>query len=334
MNSEDLKVGWRISAKVIAEQACWAAEGGRLFATSDWARVLAALPAEPLFAWHSRQGIGTVVPVFRRFGRRIGFLGLPAAGEDFDSMDGHTLTMCMAGITSAANLDFIRTTQYMRARFDPQATGVRPEVWIDDLKNWDMSDRKRLRKDLAFARRAAHEVELVEHDFDANACHGMYVATVARNHGKERYGPNYFAALKSLATNSPCLRFFVARDGSRIRGFAVVAIHGTIANYLHGAADAEGRRQGVGDLLLERLVACGREAGATRFTFMPSPWTQPGLTQYKKKWGDSLGLAVTFDHGYGLFGRCAKVVSRWQCRHDRRAVAAYVADSDLSLGRQ
>lgn len=332
--SVDLAAGWQISATACSDHARWAADGGRLFASPAWAGVLAMLPAEPLFAWHAGRGLGVVVPVFRRLGLRIGFLGLPAAGGEFDVMDGRDLAASMAGIASAARLNFVRTTQYMQTHFDRAASGARPEVWIDDLPNWQVMQRKRLRKDLSFARRTATAIEIVDADIDAYACHRLYAATVARHHGSERYRPAYFAALNSLARNSTRIGFFAAREGAVVRGFAVVALHGDLASYLHGAVDDDGRRQGISDLLLEKLIAYGRAGGARRFTFLSSPWTQAGLLHFKQKWGDTVGLSTTFDRGYGAFGYCAMLVSRWQSRHDRRMAERQDGQRPINGGRQ
>lgn len=326
--ADDLRVGWQISAQAHPDHARWAHCGGRLFATTAWAKVLATLGAEPLHAWHPGRGVGVVVPVFRRFGFRIGFLGLPWAGAEFDAMPAGALAQCAAGIAATARLAFVRVTQGMQMQLDSRAAGVRPEAWIADLPSWRLTDHKRLRKDLAFARRATREMELVDRGFDAEVCHALYAATVARNSGTARYGSGYFVALAALAIDDPLLAFFVAKEGSRIRGFAVVALHGKVANYLHGAVDAEGRRQGVSDLLLERLVSFARDARMQRFTLMASPWTQPGLLRFKEKWADRKGLSVTYDYGYGLLGTCAARASRWRSRKDRIA-ATHAANPEV-----
>lgn len=322
---------WHVSPEASPDHTLWADHGRRLFATAAWARVLRVLGAEPVFAWHPQQGIGAVVPVFRRFGLRIGFLGFPVAGEDFDRMTGSDLAQCAASIAKAARLDLMRTAISLRNNTDPQAVAGRPEVWIEDLQNWRLTDHKRLRKDLAFARRSAPDIELVQSGFDPIDCFRLYASTVARHGGQRRYGPEYFSALQSLASVSRFIGFFASVERGAVRGFAVVAAHGQLAYYLHGAVDAVGRRQGISDLLLERLLTYAHDTGATRFTFMSSPWKQQGLLHFKRKWADSTGLSVTYDHGYSLLGSCAVLASRWQRRYDRHRAALYATQRETSL---
>jgi len=323
--TNDLDTGWQVASEPHADLTVWAERGGRVFATAAWGTVVRTLGAEAQFAWHAARGIGAVVPIFRRLGLRVGFLGFPVAGVDFDALDGHELARCAAGIAAAARLDVVRTTQSMRMQIEGTAISGRPEVWIEDLQHWQLDAHKRLRKDLAFAYRSAPALELVQRGFDAFACFELYLATVMRHRGQQRYAAAYFAALQALAQKSDLLGFFAALEGMTLKGFAVVALHGGVAHYLHGAVDAAGRRQGVSDVLLERLVAFGRDAGATCFNLMASPWEQPGLQQFKQKWGDTAGLSVTFDHAGSLAGRGAVLASRWQRRHDWRQAASFVA---------
>jgi hypothetical protein len=271
-----------------------------------------------LFAWHGQRGLGVAVPVFRRAGMRIGFLGFPVAGADFDVMDVHELAACAAGIASHANLDLVRVAQSQCIDGDTKATSIRPEVWIDDFPEWRLADRKRLLKDLAFARRSATDVELADQHFDAAGCFELYASTVSRHGGQIRYNVEYFHALHRLAMSSSSVEFVAAVEGEKVRGFAVLAVHGGVAYYLHGAIDAAGRRQGISDLLLERLLTLGQLAGCARFTFMASPWNQPGLLRYKQKWGGVSGFARVYDFAGSLAGRGAMLVSSWQGRHDRR----------------
>ena len=323
--ANELGSGWYISSEPPPELDAWAQRGRCLFATGAWADVVRSLGAEALFAWHAARGLGAMVPVFRRFGLRIGFLGFPVAGADFDALDSDALARCAAGVAAAARLDVVRATQSMRTQIERAAISGRREVWIADLPHWQLDAHKRLRKDLAFVRRSAPTLVLLSGNFDANACFELYLATVSRHGGQQRYDAAYFAALRALAQESDLLGFFVAVEGSSVKGFAVVALHGGVAYYLHGAVDAVGRRHGVNDALLARLVAFSRDAGATRFTLMASPWGQPGLQEFKQKWGDTTGLSVTSDHAGSLLGQGAVLVSRWQRRHDWRQAASFVA---------
>lgn len=325
----DLGEGWQASTAVHAGSSLWAERN--LFATPVWARVLTTLDATPVFAWHARRELGIVVPVFRRLGLRIGFIGFPIAGPDFDAMPWCDLRACATGVASAVRLDMVRITQSLRQHSDTRAVAARSETWIDDLQHWRLADHKRLRKDLAFACRSAPELEWEDRGFDAKACFDLYAMTVTRHGAQQKYTAAYFAALQVAARESPSLRFFTAVDGKVVRGFAVVALHGGVAYYLHGAVDTVCRRQGIGDMLLEKLIGYAQRAGAVRFTLMASPWEQTGLLQFKRKWADTSGLSVTYDVGCSLPGRCAVLASRWQLRHDRHQ-AAYHAQLETQAG--
>jgi hypothetical protein len=317
--ASESRSGWRVSREPCPEHASWAELGGRLFATPGWGTVAGALASQSLFLWSSEYGLGAVVPVFRRLGMRIGFLGFPVAGGDFDSMNGSEVIAYARSVAAAAKLDVVRVAQSQCAVGDVRATSVRPEVWIDNLQGWRVDGRKRLIKDLAFARRSAPDVELVDQDFDVAACFDLYRSIVSRHGGRARYNLEYFRALHSLAATSPLLDFVAAVSNGQVRGFAVRAVHGGVAHYLHGAADREGRRQGVSDLLLETLLERSRMDGCARFTFMASPWDQPGLLRYKQKWAEDSGVACVYDVSGSLSGRCAVLASSWQGRHDRRS---------------
>lgn len=329
--SNNLGEGWQASTAVHADSSLWAERN--LFATPVWARVLTTLDATPVFVWHARRELGIVVPVFRRLGLRIGFIGFPIAGPDFDAMPWDDLRACARGVASAVRLDIVRMTQSLRHRNDTRAVAARSEAWIDDLQHWRLADHKRLRKDLAFAYRSVHEMEWNDRGLDAKACFDLYATTVTRHGAQQKYTPAYFAALQAAARESPSLRFFTAVDGSGgVRGFAVVALHGGVAYYLHGAVDAACRRQGLGDMLLEKLIAYALQAGAVRFTLMASPWEQAGLLQFKRKWADTRGLSVTYDVGCSLAGRCAVLASRWQLRHDRYQAAYHETQLETEAG--
>lgn len=302
-----------------------------LFATPAWARVLATLDATPIYVWHARRDLATVMPVFRRLGLRIGFLGFPVAGSDFDAMPANDVLACAKGIAWATRLDMVRITQSLRRHCGPLAVAARPESWIENLQHWQLAEHKRLRKDLAFARRSTPELEWDERGFNAKACFNLYASTVTRHGAQQKYTPAYFAALGELARESPSLAFFTVVDGKLVRGFAVVALHGRVAYYLHGAVDAMCRRQGLGDLLLEKLVAYAQRVGAARFSLMASPWEQAGLLKFKQKWADTRGFSVTYDVGCSVPGRCAELASRWQLRHDRRQAARYEAQIETKV---
>lgn len=96
-------------------------------------------------------------------------------------------------------------------------------------------------------------------------------------------------------------------------------VDGRTGYYLHSAANAQARRAGTTDLLLEALVSSAKAAGCCRMSLMATPWDHRGLARFKSKWSDSQGLSVTYDLPGSTLGRLAVSLLRWQSRGDRRA---------------
>lgn len=274
----------------------------------------------PMYAWNPEIGVGAMVPVFSRHGIRVGFFGFPVLGQPWDDLPIAEAKDAASQLVTALGLHVLRFTGSMMRAPDPSMTAARPEVWIEDLQSWSPGASKRLRKDLAFARRSSRGVRVGSTCEDALACYRLYEATVKSHAGKTRYTPSYFSRLNALAETQEGLKVFTAvGDAGIMRGFAVLAMHGSIAYYLHGAADEVGRRCGVSDLLLEMLVLRAREMGASKLSLMSSPWEQVGLVKFKQKWGEERGLSVTYDSSDGFVGACIRLAIRWQARCDRRA---------------
>lgn len=319
---------WRVSEAIDPAQAEWAEREGYLFATAGWAAVLRALDAEPRFAWSPAPGLGIVVPVFRRATARVGFLGFPLAGAAFDSWGASDLRAAALALARDARLDVVRVNRSFASAFDPDATSARPEVWIKQLQAFTTTEHKRLRKDLALARRSQGETRLTDRCSDPGRCFELYAETVREKRGTLRYGRAYFEALRSLADASERLRWWsVIEPEGNLRAFAVLALDGPVGYYLHGGVDAAGRRQGLSDRLLERLVDDAREAGCGRFNLLASPWEQPNLVRFKKKWGRDGGLSLTYDVPNGPKGRAVAAAARWQARADRRRARAWSPDA-------
>lgn len=313
---------WLVTDRPAADHVAWSNQGGFLFASPVWAQLAASLGAVPLFAWSSKRGVGVLVPVFRRMGMRIGFFGFPVAGVPWDDSPYADTEAAAQQIARAADLSLIRTTRSREQSFDTRAVSARPEAWIDDMAAWSSRNRKRLRKDLAYADRLRNGLEVVRGCSDSGVCFDLYAAAVKARSGRIRYTRSYFERLRAVSECCDRLQIFSAIDADgTIRGFGVLAMHGSVGYYLHGAVDAAGKRQGISDLLLETMVASAHAAGCTAFTHMASPWDQPGLVKFKEKWGDSQGLSVTYDLAAGPIGRCVKLVARWQSRRDRLAAS-------------
>lgn len=318
---------WLVSDRPDPAYLQWARQCRALFASPLWSQAIVALGAEPKFVWNPRVGQGIQLACFRRGPLRIGVLGFPVAGSNWDAQPDQVRVAAAHRIGECANLDMLRINRSMVAAPEPEMTTARIEVWIDRLAQWDVASSRRLRKDLAFAQRANPHLEMVENALDPSACFSLYEATVGAHGGKVRYSVDYFGSLMRVAEQSNLLRAFGACDRDRaLRGFAILAIDGDTGFYLHGGTDAKGKREGVSDVLLASLVGAARDAGCRRLSLMSSPWQQPGLLRYKSKWGDCTGLSVTEDIGYGLLGRAGQKMTRWLARRERGYAFAWLSE--------
>lgn len=295
---------WEVTQGPQPKQSEWARQQGYLFSTAEWGHVLEGLGCRVLFAWNKQLAAGVVVPIFMRGPFKVAFLGFPIAGEAFDLLEPDAFEQLEAELVEVMRCSLVRGVRSRICELKGQVVTALPEVWIDDLKAWFGQRSKRLVKDLAFAARAVANLTIVSQAGDAMTSHSLYKQTIRGHGGKVRYTQEYFQRLKALCERDglvkgvSCLN---ARD--RTVGFAYAARHGGVVYYLHGAVDAEVRSQGVGDLLLHRLVEWAHQTNARSFSLMASPKDQPGLLQYKKKWGDRVGYTTTHDVGYGAVGR-------------------------------
>lgn len=318
---------WKVDEAPSPPYLRWAETTGSLYASSQWSPVVAALGATSLFGWHAARGIGVQVACFRRGPFRIGVAGLPVAGERWDALKEDEFATLAQALCIAGGLDLMRVNRSMQVRCPDHATVARPEAWIDDLPSWSGSGR--LRKDLAFARRSSAGISIVPSLKDPASCYALYAGTVRKHGGKLRYSEAYFHALDHSAFAGSRLACFSAVDSaSDVIAFGVTGIDGSVAHYLHGAADDRARRAGTTDLLLEAMVAHARSVGCRRMSLMATPWDQPGLARFKAKWSDAQGLSVTYDLAGSAPGRLGRTLLRWQSRHDRWAAKekSYSAD--------
>lgn len=296
---------WCIDSKIGREQAAWVDAGDFFFASSDWAGVLERLGASPLFAWSTGYGQGLVVPIFQRAGLKIGFMGFPVAGCSWDMVDHKELENQARSLGRGIGTDIVRVSRQFESA-PGRASAILPEIWINDVEARLNLDRKRVRKDVNFARRAGADTQIISHCIDAISCHALYVEVVRSHAGSERYNLGYFQSIAELSSRSPWLRFRCAVDRSgRLLGFAVLAVHGSTCYYLHAATSEVGRRKGVSDLILLSVIEAASQLNCKRISLMASPWSQKGLIAFKRKWGDKVALAVTYDVGIGAVGRVA-----------------------------
>lgn len=325
-----MAMDWMVSKAPDPAHVAWADSSKALFASPSWVGVVETLGAECFYLWNPKLGIGGVLAVFRQWGIRVGYLGFPVASSPSPGIDDARDRAFQSSLAASVPIDVLRVNGGQASDFDATATAAKPEVWIADMDEWLTSGRKKRRKDLAYAERMNPGLSVSRRPFDGNAAFEFYAATVRAHRGNLRYVPQYFRKLAELSSTDGRLRSWSAfdRDGE-FRGFAVSAIHGDTAYYLHGAVDAVSGRNGVSDLLLDRLIDDARASGCRRFSLMASPWSQPGLVRFKQKWGERRGLAHTTDIGLSATGRVAHAYLRWQARDDRAEALRWASRVDV-----
>ncbi len=316
---------WIVSSEPSRIHVRWARESSYLFATSHWGHIIEALGATPMYAWNPEIELGFMLPVFTRYGIKVGFLGFPVLGQSWDDFPISRARNTASHLMKALGLDLIRFTESMQKAPHLLMTSARPEVWIEDLQSWSADSTKRLRRDLSFARRSSQGIHIETTCDNAKECHKLYETTVKAHGGKVRYNLGYFSRLTALADMHEGLEVFAALgDSGAMHGFAVLGVHGSTAYYLHGAVDLVGRHCGVSDLLLEILAMRAREMGALKLSLMSSPWKQAGLVRFKRKWGTDNGLAATHDVAAGLVGRCTRALLNLWSHGDRVRAGKFV----------
>lgn len=302
---------WLITSNPSPQHEKWANESQSLFASSSWGFITEALGATPIYAWNQQDEFGVMIPIFKPYGIRLGFLGFPVLGQPWQVLSAAKINGIASQLTKALKLHVMRFNKSMSRLPDQSMTAARPEVWIEDLQSWSTDRSKRLRKDLAFARRSRHGIELKMTCDNHLDCYQLYESTVRNHGGKVRYTQKYFERILAITKSQVNLNIFTATgEKGELHGFAILAIDGITAYYLHGATDEAGKRYGVSDLLLESLILRARSMGAEKLSLMASPWDQTGLIKFKQKWGGKRGLTITYDVTAGVIGSGASAIMK------------------------
>lgn len=169
-----------------------------------------------------------------------------------------------------------------------------PQTAIPTLKDWNLEGLKgRERWSLRRAERSGLKVQNDPGSVDASQLYALYAATVARHRGARRYNPDYFRGLLEIAEGPPLIRTFSAHRDGALEAIVIIGSAGRHAAYLHGFASAPGRRDQASELTLAAAIQWCRDAGLEWLDMLASPADQPGLVQYKEKWG---GVTRMQDH--------------------------------------
>ena len=277
----------------------WLQRTGAVFADPAWADPVArALGLRVLYGFDARRGEGVAVHLFRRLGVTVAFAGLPVTPTWLTDADARELEIPGAQLV---RYNFSSLATNVAASCDERAV-EQPESVIPDFGAWPVRGARKIKKDRAFALRSGLRLD----DLDASHApevDALYHATVTRHRGRLRYGVDYFRTIIGLAAANPRVAARGAFDeAGHVGGFAIFALDGTVAHYLHGGVAIDARARGASDLLLGDALDGMIARGAHSATLLPSPATQAGLLAFKRKWAEADGAWLTIDRPQGLAG--------------------------------
>jgi ribosomal protein S18 acetylase RimI-like enzyme len=298
---------WAVGPAAEAAAGAWATANARFFSSRAWAGVIGGLGCDCTQAWSERLGIGVLVPVFRRLGLRVGFLGFPVFRDGQSLDDGAAMALARQ-----LGLDILRINHAAPGTPSGPAGLRQPDAWIADLQAWNEAGDKRRARDVAFAERATQDLDFAAAKVNPARMHRLYAETVRGHGGKLRYTEEYFRRLVAASGPEQPLQVFHGHAASgELLGFAVLAADGDTGHYLHAAIALQARSLGLSDRLLSQLLAAAKQRGLRRFNLMASPREQAGLLKFKRKWADSASEVVTRDLGASLAGRAAVQCLAW-----------------------
>lgn len=265
-----------------------AEDAGAVLATPAWQQHLASsLQADVHFMPDDDGKDGIVVQVFRRGPFRAGYIGFPIGGTIRGAAVGQARIKRLLDSPLGKKLHILRVTE---SAFGPpedvpgEPLQV-PETCIVELADCRPEQMTKVKRNLASARRAGVHVSS---DIDPATAHQIwetYASTIARHGGVARYGPAYFNGLVDYAGKDKRLRVLTARVNEHYVGYVILALHGTMAYYLHAGIRSDYQATRANDLLVAEAITIAAAAGMRSLNFMASPASQPGLIRFKEKWG-------------------------------------------------
>jgi len=270
----------------------WSEVCGRndsLFHSEEWLALLEqSFSCKTLYFLNDDLRRGAAITQFRAGPFRVGYLGFPvggmvgnaAPGEDFlDAMRQApvhqkpvAVRIPVSGFVGGVDLDL---------PYDATA-----ETAIVDLQSWTLASiPKNRRRDVNKSLRSGLELVDASDPADAERIYELYRETLERKDGSLRYTAAYFGGLIELARRHSRLRVLLAKKDDSIAAFTVVALHGSVAYYLHGAYDWSLREYLPSAMLLNEAIEWAKSEGCESFNLMSSPKGQESLVKYKERWG-------------------------------------------------
>ncbi len=84
-------------------------------------------------------------------------------------------------------------------------------------------------------------------------------------------------------------KLFVAEDGDKVIGYSVIGLIVPDAEILNVAVDPEYRRQGIGEMLIDSLIALGDKEDVSDFFLEVRESNEPAIELYRKKGMEVIG---------------------------------------------
>lgn len=260
-----------------------------LFHSAGWQTVLAdGLGCRSLYASTSAGSDGTVFNVFPAGPFRIGYGAYPVGGTLMGGAISNAMLSVVDWRDGPVSLDLLRIPV---SGFGTQGdlsldSADVPETAIMNLGAWrpDVLPAA-VRRNLRRSASCGLVLDVARSEDIASDIYRLYAATIRRHDGSRRYGLAYFKALLRLAACDHRISVMVARDGEQVAGFLIVALHGQVAFYLHGAMDPACSNKRPSEALFSAAISWSQAQGAECFNMMSSPPGQPSLVRFKEKWG-------------------------------------------------
>ena len=84
-------------------------------------------------------------------------------------------------------------------------------------------------------------------------------------------------------------RIYVAEDGDKVVGYSIIGLIVPDAEILNVAVDQEYRRQGIGEMLIDMLIALGDKEDVSDFFLEVRQSNEPAIELYRKKGMEVIG---------------------------------------------
>lgn len=302
----------RIDSDPCQEYLDWIRDSHAYLESPLWGEVLArGLGARLAYAWDHAAGVGHMLATFGRGPFRVGYLGFPICLSPRVNSGDYSLSPMLQAIRLSRHCPDL-----IRIPLSPFGAGTLPtaphtslpttETCIPDLRVWSAEGTAKRRRYLSIARKRCAGLSIVSNNLDPGSMYQLYRAAVSRNRGVARYGQTYFSALSRL--DSRILSVHGLVESHEPKSMLISIRHGDYACYLHGGTARDTLGRGGADMLMARSIENARSEGRLRYNFLSSPIDQPGLSQFKEKWGGETRPSETAQVAAGAKGRCLSAV--------------------------